>query len=145
MPYNSRYSRSGADPPKNVSESTATDLSYDMREKVLKIGSGCRIAVASFPNAEPLIPLIEICDMRSWPCSTAAMTFSTLSSSTMYRQVMLIGKGGQISSDVLVGVLSVQTICRSRRRGDPKITHRHLRHTCISACHLQVYIEPIRV
>src|SRR6267142_2919616 len=145
MPYNSRYSRSGADPPKNVSESTATDLSYDMREKVLKIGSGCRIAVASFPNAEPLIPLIEICDMRSWPCSTAAMTFSTPFSPTTAQEAMLIGNGGQISSDAIVGVLSVQTSRRSRRRGDPKITHLHLRHTCIIACHLQVYIQPILI
>src|SRR6267142_4584407 len=108
MPYNSRYSRSGADLPKNVSESTATDLSYDMREKVLKVGSGCCIAAANISNAARFISWMKIWYMRSRPCSTAAMTFSiSFSSTTLYRQIMLIGKGGQISSDVPVGVLSV--------------------------------------
>src|SRR6266850_7506891 len=143
IPRNMNISRCGADPPKNVSGSTATDSFHDSRRKSFKVGSGCCIAAASCSNAEPLMLLIEICDTRSWR-STAAMTFSTLFSSTMYRQDMLIGKGGQISSDVLAGVLSVQTSCRFRRRGDPKITHLHLRHTCISACHLQVSVEPMK-
>jgi hypothetical protein len=140
MPSNMNVSTSGADPPKNNSGSTGTTRhrKYDLKLKCFKVGSGCCIAVDSFSNAELLILSIEICDMRSWPCSNAAMTFSTLLSFTPYRQIMLIGKGGQISSDVLVGVVSVQTIRRPRRRGDPKITYLHLRHTCISAFHLQV-------
>src|SRR6266850_7569295 len=142
MPYNKNVSRCGADPPKNVSGSTDAELSYDSRRKSFKVGSGCCIAAASCSNAEPLMLLIEICDTRSWR-STAAMTFSTLFSSTMYRQDMLIGKGGQISSDVLAGVLLVQTSRRSRRRGDPKIAHLHLRHTCISAFQLQVHLQPM--
>jgi hypothetical protein len=47
----------------------------------------------------------------------------------------MIGKGGQMSSDLLAGVLSEQNSRRSRRRGDPKIVCRHLRHTCISVVH----------
>jgi hypothetical protein len=135
-------SRSGADPPKKVSGRSGTDSSYDTRQQYVKVGSGRCIAAASFSNAGPAVSLIEICDMRSWPCSTAAMMFSTLSSSTSYQQRMPIGKGGQMSSDVRVGVVSEQTTCRSRRRGDPKITHLHLRHTCISASHPQVDTKP---
>ena len=105
MPRNRNVPRSGADPPKNVSGSAGTDVSNDLRRKLFKVGRGCFIAVASFSNAEPLIPLIKICDMRSWRSAPAIM-FSTLSSSaTPYQQNIMMGKGGQISSDLLVGLL----------------------------------------
>src|SRR6266850_2073346 len=60
-------------------------------------------------------------------------------SSTMHKRepTSLMGKDGHISSDVLVGVFWVQRICRSSRRGDPKITLRHRRHTCVSVFHHQ--------
>ena len=143
MPHKSNFLRSGAGPPKHVSGSTGTDSSSDLRPNSCKVGSGCCIAEVSCFNAVPSMPLIEICDMRSWPCSNAAMMLCTLFSSTLYQLIRLIGKDGQISSDVLVGVLSVQITRRSRRRGDPKITHLHLRHTCVRDFHLQPYIKPL--
>ena len=48
------------------------------------------------------------------------------------------GKDGQTSSVSLAGVLGVQTSRRLRRRGDPKTTLRHRRHTCTSVCHASI-------
>jgi hypothetical protein len=118
MPDKMNSSRSGADPPKNVSGSTVLRLKY------LIIGSGSCITATNLSNAEPCIPSMKIWHIRSRRLS-AALRFSTPFPSTLRhlpaRQVTLIGKGGQRSSDVLAGVTSVQTICSPRRRGDSKI------------------------
>jgi len=76
--------------------------------------------------------------MRS-RCSSAAIRFSMPFSSTVCQgtHITMIGRGGQISSNVLVGVFSVQIIRRSRCRGDPKTTCLHFRHTCDSVFHLR--------
>ena len=60
---------------------------------------------------------------------------STFSIGWSISQRMTRGKAGQISSVFLAGVLAEHTSCRSRRRGDPKTTIRHRRHTCTSVCH----------
>ena len=80
-----------------------------------------------------------IADTRS-RCSSAAMMLSTCFgfNTSMGRHMTLTGYGGQICSNVFVGVLSEQTTCRSRRRGDPWIIYRHLRHTCVNLFHLRV-------
>ena len=49
--------------------------------------------------------------------------------------LMKRGNAGQTSSVSLAGVLVVQTSCRWRRRGDPKTTFRHRRHTWARFCH----------
>ena len=48
----------------------------------------------------------------------------------------MIGRDGQISSNVVADVVLEQTTRRSRRRGDAKTICRHLRHTCVSVFHL---------
>ena len=69
--------------------------------------------------------------------SSAAMMLSLHRASVLSqgKADMEMGKGGQISSDSLVGVLGLQAIRRSRRRGDAKTMCRHLRHTCDNVCH----------
>ncbi|KAI0295423.1 hypothetical protein B0F90DRAFT_1750815 [Multifurca ochricompacta] len=53
---------------------------------------------------------------------------------------MLMGSAGQQSRVLRTGVPYVQKSRKSRRRGDAKITHRHLLHTCTSLCHSHVSI-----
>jgi hypothetical protein len=48
----------------------------------------------------------------------------------------MIGKGGQMVSVSLTGVLAEQRSRRFRRRGESKTTHRHFRDTRTSATHL---------
>ncbi|KAH9974468.1 hypothetical protein BGW80DRAFT_1304268, partial [Lactifluus volemus] len=48
---------------------------------------------------------------------------------------MWMGKGGQISSIFLTGVLFVQKRRRSRRSGDANTVYRHLWHTRTSLDH----------
>jgi hypothetical protein len=50
------------------------------------------------------------------------------------------GKAGQIFSMSFERVRGVQQSRRSRRRGDPKITLRHRRHTWASNCHASIKI-----
>ena len=57
----------------------------------------------------------------------------------------MMGKGGQMSSDVLVGVVSEQTTRRSSRRGDVKTRFRHFRHTCVSVFHLHLSLELLTI
>ena len=52
---------------------------------------------------------------------------------------MVRGKAGQTSSVSLTGVLAVQTSCKSRRRGDPKMRVLQRRHTCTSFCHDSIF------
>jgi len=127
----------GADPPKNVSGSTGTHSSVDARWMSVKSGYSSFITEPSFRNTEPFMKVIQISEVRS-RCSSAVMIFSIPSSSAIQErmQIILIGKGGQISSNVLVGVLAVQTTRRSRRRGDSKTMCRHLRHTCVNVSHV---------
>ena len=78
----------------------------------------------------------------------AAMMFSTpflSATETGHGIYTVIGKGGQISSNLLTGVVLVQTSRKARRRGDPKTTCRHRRHTCVSGLHLHVELESGRV
>ena len=55
----------------------------------------------------------------------------------------VMGKGGQISSISLTGVLGVPTIRRPRRYGDENMTYCHLLNICTSVCHCdsQPYIS----
>ena len=129
-------SRSGADPPKNASGSTDADVSNVTSWSFVRSGNGSCIMATKFSNPGPFMLLMEIWDMRSRH-STAAMMLSKPSSTSRneLKTNKVIGKGGQISSDVLVDVFAVQRTCSSRRRGDPKTISRHLRHTCVSLCH----------
>ena len=53
----------------------------------------------------------------------------------MYRIRMTIGsKSGQTFNVSLTGVPALQTSRSFKRRGDPKTTLRHCRHTCTSVC-----------
>jgi hypothetical protein len=134
MPHKANNRSRGADPPKKVSGSTGTDSSGDPRRKSVKAGNGPCIAPISLSSAEPLfILLMTISDMRS-QCSNAAVRFSTFFSFTpesIEWLNILIGKGGQISSNILVGFVGVQRTRRRRRRGDPRIIYRHRRHTWV--------------
>src|SRR5712691_2656340 len=140
MPHNRNIRRRGADPPKNVSGSTGTDSSVDCSNNLVKTGNGLCITWTNFSSTGPPISPMTISDMRSRH-SSAAMMFSTPFVSTTegrYRRYTTIGKGGQISSNLLTGVVLVQRSRKSRRRGDPKTTCRHRRHTCVSGFHLHV-------
>ena len=55
----------------------------------------------------------------------------------------VMGKGGQISSISLTGVLGVLTIRRPRWYGDENTTYHHLLNICTSVCHCdsQPYIS----
>ena len=136
MPLNITDCRRRADPPKNASGSAGTDSSAELSKRNVKTGSGSCSTVTNFSSRGPRISLIWISDMRSRR-SSAAMAFST-PFSCGYRRNTTIGKGGQISSNFIVGVVGPQTSRKSRRRGDPKTTCRHRRHTRVSLFHLHV-------
>ena len=132
--------RRRANPPKNVSGSAGTKLSYELSEKCAKTGSGSCRTVTSSLSTGPRMSWMSTLDMRSRH-SSAAMMFSTpflVTDGYEGSTNKMIGKGGQIFSDLPVGVLPVQTSRRSRRRGDPNTTCRHRRHTCVSVFHLHV-------
>src|SRR5712671_4691746 len=48
---------------------------------------------------------------------------------------MAMGRGGQIFSDLLTGLLGLQSSTRRRCRGEANMTCRHLRHTCTYVFH----------
>ena len=143
MPLNENVLRRGADPPKNVSGSTGTDSSVEFRKNLVKSGSDSCSTVTNFSSSGPRISQMKILDMRSRH-SSAAMMFSTPFLSTTedgYGRYTVIGKGGQISSNPLTGVVLLQRSRKFRRRGEPKTTCRHRRHTCVSGFHLHVKLK----
>ena len=140
IPFSPNDRRRGANPPKNVSGSTGTNSSSELSEKCFKTVSGSCGAVTNFSSTGPRISKMWISDIRSWH-SSAAMRFSMPFLSTTGNgggSNKTIGSGGQICSNLLVGVVLVQASRRSRRRGDPKTTCRHRRHTFVSVFHLRV-------
>ena len=127
--------RRGADPPKN--ESGWTGISTPKNRRPVSSGNGCCIAAKTFSDPGPGVkPVKSKLHMRSL-CSSAAMKLSTSNPSPSSSNTS-IGKSGQASSVFLTGVLRVHQSRRSRRRGDPKTTFRHFRHTCTSACQASV-------
>jgi hypothetical protein len=83
-----------------------------------------------FSNEEPFMSRIEIWDIRLWR-STAAIR-KVLDAFLIHPVLTKYGdrQGGQIYSDVVVGVELEQKTCRFRRRGDLKMIYLHLRQTC---------------
>jgi len=140
MRLNINDRKRGANPPKNVSGRTGTDSSVDLREKCVKTGNGSCSTGTNFSSTGPWIPKMWIPDVRSRYSSAAMRVFTPFSSTTgdWGDCSTMIGNGGQTSSNLALGVMLVQTSCRSRRRGDPKTTCRHRRHTCVSIFHLHV-------
>ena len=128
--------RSGANPPRNVSGMTGAVSSLVSSSRIFSAGNGFCIAAKSFSRSELETPSSRISHTRPW-CSSAAMMLSSLHAEGSYSDIM-IGKGGQMVSISLIGVLSEQRSWRSRRRGESKTTHRHVRDTCTSVCHASI-------
>src|SRR5712675_2791615 len=139
MPDEENDRKLGADTLKNASGRTIP-LHSSILDSILRLVRATRgscIAVTNRFNVDLVTLLNKISSMRSW-CSNAAMMFSyslSLSHILGWYHAILMGKGGQISSDVLVCVVREQVTWRSRCRGDANMIFRHRRHTCTSVSH----------
>src|SRR6266403_5250171 len=136
MPSNQTVFRRGADPPKNESGMTGSVSALDLSDRYVISGNGTCIAAQTFSHGELLRYSRSMEHTRSLRSSKAMM----LSSSDVLRETSLMSrsKAGQMSSASIVRCPGTQTSRRLRRRGDPKTTFLHRRHTCTSDCHASI-------
>ena len=114
----------GADTLKNALGRIIPRLGSSLR--LVRATRGSCIAVTNRSNVDLVAFVNIISSMRSW-CSSTAMKFSIPLSPAHIDESyhIVMGKGGQISSVALVGVLQEQATWRSRRRDDAKMIFRH--------------------
>ena len=123
MPDEENDRKLGADTPQNASGGIVRVLSS---LRLVRATRGPCTAVTNRSNVDLVAFVNIISSMRSW-CSSTAMKFSIPLSPAHIDESyhIVMGKGGQISSVALVGVLQEQATWRSRRRDDAKMIFRH--------------------
>jgi hypothetical protein len=140
MPSRSTYCRFGADLPKNSFGRTGAASSSIERHRLVSAGNASCMTAVYLANKQYVRFLSSTLHTRS-RCSSAAKMFSPSSLLRSLNEVevrvdrIIMGRGGQMSSVFLTGVLESQKSRRSRRQGDANTRCRHFWHTCTSLFH----------
>src|SRR6266404_2889099 len=138
MPLRSSSRKPEVDPPRNPwgrYQGQGFEVSNDFTRRFVSAGNGFIIISTTFSTCD-CVRLSVTLHTRS-EYSNAARRLSSSVGFRLRQPLTLIAMGilGQKSKIPLTGVLRVQNSCKSRRRGDVKMSCLHFWHMCTSLHH----------